>query len=78
MTLLRVFLIASAVILVAGAVALGGMLTRAIDRQAVDDERSGIVQYVGSVVTPGLVRGNRIEMTPAAADDARARNAHPR
>ncbi len=66
-TLLRVFLIASAVILVTGAVALGGMLTRAIDRQAVDDERAGIVQYVGSVVTPGLVRGNRIRMTQAAA-----------
>ena len=58
-TLLRVFLVASAVILVAGAVALGGMLTRTIERQAVDDEQAGIVQYVGSVVTPGLVRTTR-------------------
>ena len=66
-TLLRVFLIASAAILLAGAIALGAMLTRAIDRQAVADEQSGIVQYVGSVVTPGLVRDNRIRMTPAAA-----------
>jgi HD-GYP domain-containing protein (c-di-GMP phosphodiesterase class II) len=66
-TLLRVFLIASAAILVTGAIALGGMLTRAIDRQAVDDERAGIVQYVGSVVTPGLVRDNHIRMTRAAA-----------
>ena len=68
LTLLRVFLVASAVILVGGAVALGGMLTRAIDRQAVDDERAGIVQYVGSVVTPALVRGNTIRVTPAATN----------
>ena len=66
-TLLRVFLVASAAILVAGAVALGGMLTLTIDRQAVEDERAGIVQYVGSVVTPGLVRNNQIRVTPAAA-----------
>jgi putative nucleotidyltransferase with HDIG domain len=66
-TLLRIFLIASAAILVTGAVALGAMLTRTIDRQAVDDERAGIVQYVGSVVTPGLVRNNQIRMTQAAA-----------
>ena len=66
-TLLHVFLAASAVILVAAAVALGGMLTRTIERQAVDDERAGIVQYVGSVVTPELVRNNRIRMSQAAA-----------
>ena len=66
-TLLRVFLFASAGILVAAAVALGGMLTRTIDRQALGDERAGIIQYVGSVVTPELVRGNRLDVTPAAA-----------
>jgi len=66
-TLLHVFLVASATILVAGAVALGGMLTRTIDRQVVEDERAGIVQYVGSVVTPELVRNNRIRITRAAA-----------
>ena len=66
-TLLRIFLIASAAILVAGGVALGGMLTRTVDRQAVGDERAGIIQYVGSVVTPELVRGNRLRMTKTAA-----------
>ena len=66
-TLLRVFLIASAVILGIGAVALGAMLTRTVHRQAVDDERAGIVQYVGSVITPELVRGNRLVMTRSAA-----------
>jgi len=66
-TLLRVFLLASAAILVGGALALGGMLTKTVDRQALDDERAGIVQYVNSVVTPEIVRDNRIRMTPAAA-----------
>jgi len=66
-TLLRVFLVASAAILIAGAVALGGMLTRAVDRQALGDERAGIVQYVGSVVTPELVHDNQLHMTNAAA-----------
>jgi putative nucleotidyltransferase with HDIG domain len=65
-TLLHVFLLASAAILVVGAVTLGGILTRAIDRQALADQRVGIAQYVGSVVTPELVRGNRIAVTPAA------------
>jgi putative nucleotidyltransferase with HDIG domain len=65
-TLLHVFLLASAAILLVGAVTLGGILTRAIDRQALDDQRAGIAQYVGSVVTPELVRGNRIAVTPAA------------
>ena len=66
-TLLRVFLIASAVILAVGAIGLGAMLTRTVHRQAVDDERAGIVQYVGSVITPELVRGNRLVMTRSAA-----------
>ena len=65
-TLLHVFLLASAAILVAGAVTLGGILTRTIDRQALDDQRVGIAEYVSSVVTPELVRANRIEVTPAA------------
>jgi len=65
-TLLRVFLLASAAILVGGAVTLAGMLTRTVDRQALDDERAGIVQYVSSVVTPEIVRNNRIRMTSGA------------
>jgi putative nucleotidyltransferase with HDIG domain len=66
-TLLHVFLIASAAILVVGGVALGGMLTRTVDRQALDDERAGIVQYVGAVVTPEVVRGGSLRVGSAAA-----------
>jgi putative nucleotidyltransferase with HDIG domain len=66
-TLLHVFLLATAAILVAGGVALGSILTRTIDSQALEDEQTGIVQYVGSVVTPGLVRGGSIRVTPSAA-----------
>src|SRR5215470_18100306 len=66
-TLLRMFLVTSAVILTGGAIVLGATLTRTVDSQALGDERAGIVQYVGSVVTPELVRDNRLRMTKAAA-----------
>jgi putative nucleotidyltransferase with HDIG domain len=59
-TLLRAFLLASALILVAGGVVLGWSLSRTLWDQAVSSERSSLARYVDGVVRPTLVRGNRV------------------
>jgi putative nucleotidyltransferase with HDIG domain len=63
LTLLQRFLLASAVILVAGAVVLGSVLTRALHSQALDSERASLVRYVDSVVRPTLISGDRVVLT---------------
>src|SRR3954471_10802208 len=63
-TLLRVFLVASAVILVSGGVFLGAVLTEALRAQALDDTRASLTEYVDGVLRPQLVRGNRIHVSP--------------
>ena len=60
LTLLRLFLVASAGILVAGAVALGWMLERTLRSQALESERTSLTQYVDGVIRPRLVRNDRI------------------
>jgi putative nucleotidyltransferase with HDIG domain len=68
LTLLRRFLVASAIILVAGAVVLGWVLTRALQSEALDSERGSLTRYVDSVVGPTLVHGDRIVL--GASGDA--------
>jgi putative nucleotidyltransferase with HDIG domain len=63
-TLLRVFLLASAVILISGAVALGAVLTDALREQALQDTRTGLTEYVDGVLRPQLVRDDRIHVSP--------------
>jgi putative nucleotidyltransferase with HDIG domain len=63
LTLLQVFLGASAVILVAGALALGWILTQALRSEALQAERTSLAQYVDGVVGPAVVRHNRIVTT---------------
>ncbi|MFL5917719.1 MAG: HD domain-containing phosphohydrolase [Gaiellaceae bacterium] len=63
-TLLRVFLLASAVILISGAILLGSMLTAALRAQAVDDKRISLSAYVDGVLRPELVRNDRIRVSP--------------
>jgi putative nucleotidyltransferase with HDIG domain len=63
-TLLRVFLLASAVILVCGAISLGSLLTTALRSQALDDASSSLTQYVDGVLRPELVRGDGIHVSP--------------
>jgi putative nucleotidyltransferase with HDIG domain len=63
-TLLRVFLLASAVILISGALALGAVLTHALRAQALDDTRASLTEYVDGVLRPQLVRGDRIHVAP--------------
>ena len=64
LTLLRVFLLASAVILVSGAIMLGSMLTAALRSQALDDASSSLTQYVDGVLRPELVHRDRIHVSP--------------
>ena len=63
-TLLRVFLLASAVILISGGLLLGSVLTAALRGQALDDTRASMTQYVDSVLRPELVRGDRVHISP--------------
>jgi hypothetical protein len=46
LTLLRIFLVASAAILAAGAVLLSGILSGRLKAQVIDDTRSSLTQYV--------------------------------
>jgi putative nucleotidyltransferase with HDIG domain len=68
LTLLRAFLLASAAILVVGALVLGGVLSGALRSQAIADETRASDQYVRGVLDPlfaiGRGRIPRIERDP--------------
>jgi putative nucleotidyltransferase with HDIG domain len=72
LTLLRVFLLASALICAGAGVALGSILSRSLKSEALNAEKTSLARYVGDVVQPALVRGNRIEI-PWQQDDQLAR-----
>jgi putative nucleotidyltransferase with HDIG domain len=63
-TLLRVFSLASAGILLTGAVVLGSVLTTALRNQALDDSSRSLSQYVDGVLRPQLVRGDEVHVSP--------------
>ncbi|MFL5929827.1 MAG: HD-GYP domain-containing protein [Gaiellaceae bacterium] len=60
LTLLRAFVVASALLLALAAVVLGTILTHALRGQAVDDSKLSLMQYTNSVVRERLVRGDRL------------------
>jgi len=60
LTLLRAFLLASALILLAGVAVLGWQLSRTLRDQALASERASLAQYVDGVVRPTLVRHDRV------------------
>jgi putative nucleotidyltransferase with HDIG domain len=62
LTLLHIFLGASALILAVGAVVLSTVLTSALKSQAVNDSRESLTQYVDAVLGPALVRGNALQV----------------
>jgi len=63
-TLLRVFVVASALILAVGATVLGSVLTRALRGQALDDAKTSLTQYTNGVLGPRLVAGNEVKVGP--------------
>jgi putative nucleotidyltransferase with HDIG domain len=64
LTLLRVFLAASALILAIGAVVLSTVLTHALNGQALADNRDSLTLYVDGVLRPALVRDHRLRVDP--------------
>jgi putative nucleotidyltransferase with HDIG domain len=71
LTLLRVFLVASAIILVAGAFALSWVLTSTLRSQGVSEQRTSLTQYVDGVLRPQLVRKDNLHVAPTLAGTAR-------
>jgi putative nucleotidyltransferase with HDIG domain len=69
LTLLRVFLIASAGILLVAALAMTWMLTTSLKRQALVDARMSLTQYVDGVLRAQLVHGNRITVSPSLPEE---------
>jgi hypothetical protein len=63
LTLLRLFVVASAALLVAAAFLLGSMLTRTLRSQALGEERTSLAQYVDGVLGPVVVRDNKVVTT---------------
>ncbi|MBV8064219.1 MAG: HD-GYP domain-containing protein [Actinobacteria bacterium] len=63
LTQLRLFVVASAVILVAGAALLGSALARTLRGEAVDLKQQSLAQYVDGVLGPVVVRGNKVVTT---------------
>jgi putative nucleotidyltransferase with HDIG domain len=64
LTLLRVFLVASAAILLAGAVILSSVLSSRLKGQVIDDARSNLTQYVDGVLRPQLVQHDTVGVHP--------------
>ena len=64
LTLLRVFLVASAAILLAGAIILSSVLSSRLKGQVIDDARSNLTQYVDGVLRPQLVQRDAIAVHP--------------
>jgi hypothetical protein len=60
LTLLRAFVVLSAVILAVGAVVLGTVLTGALRTQAIEDAEASLTQYTGAVIGPRLVRDGEV------------------
>ena len=63
LTLLRTFLIASAVILATGAVALSSTLSSDLRSSALDDNARDVGSYVDAVLGPSFVRRDRVVVT---------------
>jgi hypothetical protein len=64
LTLLRIFLVASALIIAIGGVVLSSILTKALSDQALADSRASVTQYVDGVLRDGLVRDGKLQVGP--------------
>jgi putative nucleotidyltransferase with HDIG domain len=66
-TLLRAFLVLSALILASGAVVLGTVLAGALRDQAVDDAERSLSEHTEAFVGPHLVQGDKVVVDEEAA-----------
>jgi putative nucleotidyltransferase with HDIG domain len=73
LTLLRVFLLASALICAGAGVFLGSILSHSLKTEALDAEETALARYVDGVVRPSLVRDDRV-VVPRAQDASLAEN----
>ena len=64
LTLLRIFLVASAGIIAVGGLVLSSVLTRTLSDQALADSRASVSQYVDGVLRPALVHGDALQVGP--------------
>src|ERR1700758_3604048 len=64
LTLLHVFLLASAVLCASAGVALGWILSHSLTAEALDAEQTALARYVDGVVGPTLVEGNKGVVSP--------------
>jgi putative nucleotidyltransferase with HDIG domain len=64
LTLLRVFLVASAAILATAAIVLSGVLTSSLRHQVIADREVSLTEFVAAIVRPNLVHGNSIVVGP--------------
>ncbi len=60
LTLLRAFVLASALLLAAAAVILGSVITRALRQQAIDDAQVSLAEYTNGVLHRKLVHGGQL------------------
>jgi putative nucleotidyltransferase with HDIG domain len=64
-TLLHVFLLASAAILLAGGIVLSLVLTSTLRSQAIASQRTSLTRYVDGVLRPALVHGGVVTVGPS-------------
>jgi putative nucleotidyltransferase with HDIG domain len=62
LTLLWALVAVTAIVLAAGGVMLGSMMTRALKRQAIDDAKVSLSQYASGVLSPRLVEGSSVHV----------------
>jgi putative nucleotidyltransferase with HDIG domain len=60
LTLLRAFVVVSALLLAAAAIGLTLMMTHAVERQAVEDAQVSLSEYTNGVLHPKLVHGGQL------------------
>ena len=69
LTLLRLFLLASAAILAVGAIVLTERLTGAVREQAIQDEVDSATVFAGSVLGPAIVRDDKLVLDGATVQE---------
>jgi putative nucleotidyltransferase with HDIG domain len=62
LTLLRVFLLVSALTCAGAGLTLGWLLSHSLTREALHAEKTALVNYVNGVVAPTLVQGNQVKV----------------